>query len=716
MKRIGLTLLMTASMALQGCAGDFGKPDQDDTKGGADGKAEGWGSADDPGLFSNDLNYALADMPMEAEATNVPWAGSYWPVYEDSINKKWRNAPSPAALYGDAFGVTGVEDAVSSAYGIDNNSSRTACSSNTDCDSSMAEQCAKRDGETEGYCIPSWWGICHAWGPASILEPEPEHEVEHNGVTFKVNDIKALMTLAYNRTETRFVSLRCNENDSKDEIEYDGYERPTGSDSECRDTNPGTWHVLLANYLGLKGESFVYDRTFDYQVWNQPVRGYKIKTMDEVTARQANELIGVQPEGGTTREANGTVAKSAWHHEAALAVNQGDQVSITMTGTGDADLYVRFGSQPTGTEYDCRPYDSGSSETCNVVAPDGATEVFVSVNGYADSSDFDLNMVVGGSVPDTYVFNDKAAKFYSVASEVYYISESPSSRDGNLSDTIDTYTHTDHYEYILEVDEGGEIIGGEWLNGSKKAHPDFVWLPLRHRDASVAGGKIRYENIKMLLDKSRASDDEDTVGELRTVNESGTAAKGEWTHFGPFKVAPGKTLTVNMTGDNDADLYVRKGSAPTSASYDCRPYKNGSTESCTVTGGEVYVSVQGYAASSAFDLEITYTSGTGTEDPVEPPAEFTHLEVTDTVADGETKLYELEVPAGKKVVVRTFSSNDIDLYIQANQAPTTDAYLARGYTTSGNETLNHRPTSNVKLYIMVHGYEGGSFTLRTADN
>jgi hypothetical protein len=325
-------------------------------------------------------------------------------------------------------------------------------------------------------------------------------------------------------------------------------------------------------------------------------------------------------------------------------------------------------------------------------------------------------MVVGGSVPDAYQFNEKATKFYSVASEVYYISESPSSRDGNLADTIDTYTHTDHYEYILEIDADGEIIGGEWLNGSKKAHPDFVWLPLRHRDASVAGGKIRYENIKMLLDLSRSTGGGGTVGELRTVNETGTAAKGEWSHFGPYDVAPGKTLTVNMTGDNDADLYVRKGSAPTSASYDCRPYKNGSSEECTVTGGKVYVSVQGYAASSAFELEITYTSGTGTEEPVEPPATFTHLEVTDSVADGETKMFELEVPAGKKVVVRTFSSNDIDLYIQANQAPTTSAYLARGYTSSGNEVLNHRPSSNIKLYIMVHGYEGGSFTLRTADN
>jgi PKD repeat protein len=35
-------------------------------------------------------------------------------------------------------------------------------------------------------------------------------------------------------------------------------------------------------------------------------------------------------------------------------------------GTGDADLYVRYGSAPTTTLYDCRPYSGGNTETCNV--------------------------------------------------------------------------------------------------------------------------------------------------------------------------------------------------------------------------------------------------------------------------------------------------------------------------------------------------------------
>ena len=45
----------------------------------------------------------------------------------------------------------------------------------------------------------------------------------------------------------------------------------------------------------------------------------------------------------------------------------------TSGGTGDADLYVRFGAAPTTTVYDCRPYQSGNTESCNWPAPGPGT-------------------------------------------------------------------------------------------------------------------------------------------------------------------------------------------------------------------------------------------------------------------------------------------------------------------------------------------------------
>merc|ERR1719464_1284382 len=34
-------------------------------------------------------------------------------------------------------------------------------------------------------------------------------------------------------------------------------------------------------------------------------------------------------------------------------------------------------------------------------------------------------------------------------------------------------------------------------------------------------------------------------------------------------------------GDGDADLYVMQGTMPTTSSFDCRPYRNGNSESCS---------------------------------------------------------------------------------------------------------------------------------------
>ncbi len=703
-----------------GCVdGGDDKPDVSDVKGGPDGKAEAWGSADNPALFNSSLEYRVGELPRTGEATNIPWAGNYWPVYQDSINHKWAGSTtkSPSAKYGDAFGVTGVENAVSKYHGIDAQASRTACTTDANCNSMIGESCAKREGATSGRCIPTWWGICHAWAPLAIMLPEPKRPVTHNGVEFKIQDIKALLTLVHDRTETKFVSLRCDGLDSQNEITFDKYGRPNGASANCKDTNPGTFHVLMTNYLGKQGESFVYDRTWDGEVWNQPLRGYRITAMDEISALDANKAIGVVAEGGTTTDRSGTVVKDAFTQVGSFPVTAGQSVTVAMTGTGDADLYVKFGGAPTTAAYDCRPYDGTTAETCTLTAPAGASQVFVAVSGYAATSDYALKITAGGSLPTTYVFNANAAKLYKTHMEVDYIAESSASTDGHLGSTINTYTHHDRYDYILEVDANGKIIGGEWLGTSKKQHPDFVWLPIRVGSTSVAGGKVTYANVKMIYDMSMAEPGGGgTTGTVKNVNETGTVVKSAWKQYGPYNVAAGTTLTAVLTGDNDADLYVRKGSAPTASAYDCRPYRDGSSEECSIVGpAVVYVGVNGYAASSNFQLNVKYTEGTGGGTVTPPPATFAHVNTNGSVTQGQMKVFPLVMPAGKKVVIRTTAPSDIDLYIQFGGEPTTSSYLNRGYTTSGNETVTYTATSNGTLYIGVHGYAAGSFSLKSAD-
>jgi len=58
-------------------------------------------------------------------------------------------------------------------------------------------------------------------------------------------------------------------------------------------------------------------------------------------------------------------------------------------GTGDADMYVKFGSAPTTTVYDCRPYLSGNAETCNIATAQAGT-YHVMLRAYATFSGVSL--------------------------------------------------------------------------------------------------------------------------------------------------------------------------------------------------------------------------------------------------------------------------------------------------------------------------------------
>ena len=55
---------------------------------------------------------------------------------------------------------------------------------------------------------------------------------------------------------------------------------------------------------------------------------------------------------------------------------------VTSGGTGDADMYVKFGSAPTDTVYDCRPYASGNAETCNIATAQAGT-YYVRLKAYS---------------------------------------------------------------------------------------------------------------------------------------------------------------------------------------------------------------------------------------------------------------------------------------------------------------------------------------------
>ena len=117
------------------------------------------------------------------------------------------------------------------------------------------------------------------------------------------------------------------------------------------------------------------------------------------------------PTGGTLTKGVAVTSLSASAGSAleyTLAVPAGaSNLTFTMSGgTGDADMYVKFGSAPTDSVYDCRPYKSGNAESCTFAAPSAGTyyvrlKAYSSFSGVSLVGDYTASSG-GGGTPQTY--------------------------------------------------------------------------------------------------------------------------------------------------------------------------------------------------------------------------------------------------------------------------------------------------------------------------
>ena len=83
------------------------------------------------------------------------------------------------------------------------------------------------------------------------------------------------------------------------------------------------------------------------------------------------------------------------------------------------------------------------------------------------------------------------------------------------------------------------------------------------------------------------------------LSERGTLTRGDEVRF-ETPTLPAGRYTFSIAGGGDADLYVRIGGAPSTRSYDCRPYRSDANETCTVelaADAPVHVMVRGYTDS-----------------------------------------------------------------------------------------------------------------------
>jgi hypothetical protein len=153
--------------------------------------------------------------------------------------------------------------------------------------------------------VPAWTGICHGWAAAAIAFETPAKSVNvtaANGATsirFYPSDIKALASLLWANgiSQTRFAGDVCRApHPSNDEVG-----RPL--DEKCQNINPGTWHIGVVTQMGQNKKSMVMDRTYDIQIWNQPLYSYEYSYFNPQTLEPVQRLAqGLLPIAKLTKD------------------------------------------------------------------------------------------------------------------------------------------------------------------------------------------------------------------------------------------------------------------------------------------------------------------------------------------------------------------------------------------------------------------------------
>ncbi|RKH39275.1 M4 family metallopeptidase [Corallococcus sicarius] len=200
-----------------------------------------------------------------------------------------------------------------------------------------------------------------------------------------------------------------------------------------------------------------------------------------------------------------------------------------------------------------------------------------------------------------------------------------------------------------------------------------------------------------------------TVPLTNNVAVTGIADAAGNNRYYTLAVPAGSTALTFTTsgGTGDVDLYVRFGSAPDAATYDCRPYAGGNAETCTITNiqaGTYYVMLNAYSAYSGVTLKGSYTGGGG------PTGNVLQSNVPVTGISGAassftTEWTTLDVPANTTVTITTTGgTGDSDLYVRFGSSPTTTTYDCRPYTSGNAETCTLTKTTAGKYYVKLRGY------------
>ena len=272
----------------------------------------------------------------------------------------------------------------------------------------------------------------------------------------------------------------------------------------------------------------------------------------------------------------------------ASALSQGLAFSTT-GGTGNVDLYVQFNALPTTSTFACSSTTAGNTENC-VIPTAQPGNYYVMLRATSGFSSVSLNGGLSGNRKPATSFGKSANGLTinftdtssdsdgSIGSRSWNFGDGSTSTQGNPAHA---YSLAGRYTVKLATtDNAGATSCTLQAIG---AHP-----PVQVLNKGVAATNLA----------------SNTGGELRYT----------------FTVPANSTnLTFSTSGGTgDADLYVKFGSPPTTADYDCGSFSPTTTESCAIDpaqAGTYHVLLYAYSTIGGVSLLGDYTTGVANNPP-----------------------------------------------------------------------------------------------------
>jgi hypothetical protein len=227
------------------------------------------------------------------------------------------------------------------------------------------------------------------------------------------------------------------------------------------------------------------------------------------------------------------------------------------------------------------------------------------VNGYCGQADA---IYANSSSAFAIVDYDCATGYYSFGHELGHLQGARHNPENDPSSSPFSYGH------------GYQDPQNNWrtvmaYNCSSNCTRQLFWSnPNKTYNGTATGTSSLSDNARVLNTTAATMAGFKTVGtsQWTTGGVSNLAAsQGNWQRDTVVIPAGTTQLVVDISGgngNNDADLYLHN-SAPTTGSYTCRPWLNGSTETCTIdnpSSGTWHIGVRAYATYSNVDMTWKY--------------------------------------------------------------------------------------------------------------